>query len=120
MLSRLCTAPAPVMFCAATATMLAAPSRPNNTLSCGEAKGEKRQETLRKCLVGAIEISLGVGPRLEGMVHQFRFDDSLASALQASCARVPRARKGAKVTKRCFGHRYDLSTQPEALRRSDS
>jgi hypothetical protein len=97
MLSGLCTAPAPVMF-------------------CGEWLPQQRQETLRKCLVGAIEISLGVGPRLEGMVHQFRFDDSLASALQASCARVPRARKGTKVTKRCFGHRYDLSTQPEALR----
>ena len=48
---------------------------------------EQPQETLRKRLVGAIEISLGVGPRLEGIVHQFRFDDPLHDPLPQRCRR---------------------------------
>jgi hypothetical protein len=53
----------------------------------GEWLPQQRQETLRKCLVGAIEISLGVGPRLEGIIHQFRFDDPLHAPLPQRCRR---------------------------------
>jgi hypothetical protein len=49
----------------ATACSTARGRRPGR----GEWLPQQRQETLRKCLVGAIEISLGVGPRLEGIIH---------------------------------------------------